>query len=517
MRIPPLRQLVSIVSLACMASACTAPDDVQHRYMAAYLGDVRIGYSVHSRAVFGDRVVTTQRSALSLKRPGREEITCQSHYQFTETADGRPISFRAFETRNGQFTRSIIGHVTNGQLKARMMVDGEWENNTFPWPDDALLPEGLLLLRQRQGLADGVSYTEGRFDARSLTTLHSQVTVGRTVPVDILETVVELTSLQVTRRNDSSQEGSVEYVDGDFNTVKSVSPLLGTQLIYVTCDKAVALRPTNPLEQVALGSVASPVALTPARRATALTYTIQPNGAGKLLLPTDNTQFVADGPDGQLQVTVTRTGNPPAGVIPYVGEDEALLVALVSDSHIQPDNPRIAELAGKAVGDVTDARQAAKLLERYVFIYVNRGEHYAGYGTAAEVVQSRRGDCTEHAVLLAAMCRAVGLPAQVVSGLAYTTGPDGIGRFVSHAWVRAWVGGEWLHLDSTRKRVDAGSIMLAVGDEGTEGFPSSMDKFGRFKIVAIAADGEPLAPPETPDDARTTDDDTPDEDISRQP
>ena len=39
--------------------------------------------------------------------------------------------------------------------------------------------------------------------------------------------------------------------------------------------------------------------------------------------------------------------------------------------------------------------------------------------TAAEVARSREGDCTEHAVLLAALARARGIPARVAMGLVY--------------------------------------------------------------------------------------------------
>ena len=482
MRIPPLVKLASIVFLACSMSACGSPDDVQLRYLAAYHGDVRIGHSVRSRAVFGDRVVTTDRSVLSVHRAGRE-IDCRSDYQYTETADGQPVSFRAFETKNGRSARRVIGHITGGQLNARVMIDDEWENRTLPWPKDALLPEALRLLRRREGLAEGTSYEAVVFDARDMKAVRSQVTVGPALPVDLLGTVAEVTPLAVAPRRGSGAE-SVEYVDVESDTVKSVSPLLGSQLVYVACDRAIALRPIDPIEQAGLDAVPSPVALTSAQRAATLTYILRPRRAD-LSLPADNTQTVSPGADGLLEVTVSRAGKPPPGELPYAGEDPALLAALAPDDYVRSDDPRVVAPAQRAVGGADDARRAVERLERYVFRHVNRGEHYPGCGTAVEVVENRRGDCTEHAVLLAAMCRAVGIPAQVVTGLAYTNGPDGVGEFASHAWVRVWVGDQWLHVDSTGRCVDAGYIMLAVGDGSVEGLPSSMDKLGEFDIVQV--------------------------------
>lgn len=484
MRIPPLVQLASIVFLACSMSACRSPDNVRLHHLAAYHGNVRIGHSVRSRAVFGDRVVTTDRSVLSVRKAG-QEIDCRSDYLYTETADGQPVSFRAFETKNGRTTRRAIGHITGGQLNARVMIDDEWQDRTLPWPKDALLPEGLRLLREREGLAEGTSYEKVVFDARAMTAVRSRVTVGAAIPVDMLGTVAELTPLAVAPDRRGGAE-AVKYVDAEFDTVKSISPLLGSQLVYIACDRADALRPIDPIEQAGLGSMPSPVALTSAQRAATLTYTLKPKHE-RLSLPADNTQTVSPGADGLLEVTVSRTGDRPSGELPYAGEDPALLAALAPDAYVRSDDPRIVAPAQRAVGGAEDARRAVERLERFVFRHVNRGEHYPGCGTAVEVIESRRGDCTEHAVLLAAMCRAVGIPAQVVTGLAYTNGSDGLGKFASHAWVRVWVGDQWLHVDSTRRRVDAGYIMLAVGDESVEGFPSSMDKFDQFDIDQVIA------------------------------
>ncbi len=465
--------------------------------MAAFLGDIRIGHSIRTRAVFPNRVVTTHISIMTLRRNGRE-IRCQSHYQYIETSDGQPVSFHAFERTNDEVTRRVIGHITSGQLNARRMIRGEWEARTFPWPTDAMLPEGARLLRRRMGIEAGTTYNMTTFDVRQLVTAVNRVTVGPHESVELLGAVAELTRLEVARLRDS-RNVTVEYVDVNLNTLKSVAPMLGTHLSYVACDKAVALRPLGPLEQAGLGSIPSPVRLSDEQRTMTLTYRLRVNGDERLELPTDNTQTVASDLDGQLDVTVSRAAAPPAAAIPYCGDDPAVLAALQTDTHLQPDNIRLAELAHSAIGDATDARLAARLLERYVFGYINRGNHHSGYGTALDVLQSREGDCTEHAVLLASMCRAVGLPAQVVSGVAYKSGPNGTGMFSTHAWVRVLVGDQWLHLDSTRRRVDAGYIMLAVGSGRAEGFPTWLDKFGSFDIVAIRGNGELLSPSEIAD------------------
>ena len=67
------------------------------------------------------------------------------------------------------------------------------------------------------------------------------------------------------------------------------------------------------------------------------------------------------------------------------------------------------------------------------------------FATAAEVAQSREGDCTEHAVLLAALARACGIPSRVAIGLVYVRLPAAL----------AFTCGRELYLDGTWTPLDA--------------------------------------------------------------
>ena len=69
-----------------------------------------------------------------------------------------------------------------------------------------------------------------------------------------------------------------------------------------------------------------------------------------------------------------------------------------------------------------------------------------GFASAADVAKSLEGDCTEHSVLVAALCRAAGIPARVAFGLVYSARDKG---FAFHMWNEAWVAGRWIPLDAT--------------------------------------------------------------------
>jgi transglutaminase-like putative cysteine protease len=99
----------------------------------------------------------------------------------------------------------------------------------------------------------------------------------------------------------------------------------------------------------------------------------------------------------------------------------------------------------------------ARQIEEFVNAHVENKGFGTAFGSATEVLSSRAGDCSEHAVLMAAMTRAVGIPSKLVSGLVYHEG-----GFAYHMWVEVWTGGGWYALDPTigGGAVDATHIKL---------------------------------------------------------
>jgi hypothetical protein len=91
---------------------------------------------------------------------------------------------------------------------------------------------------------------------------------------------------------------------------------------------------------------------------------------------------------------------------------------------------------------------------------------FAGHYTALDTIVRRAGDCTEAAVLLAALGRAVRIPTRVVSGLVYSRDDyHGLGNvFVPHSWVLAYVDGEWRSFDAALDHFDSTHIALIIGD-----------------------------------------------------
>jgi transglutaminase-like putative cysteine protease len=91
-----------------------------------------------------------------------------------------------------------------------------------------------------------------------------------------------------------------------------------------------------------------------------------------------------------------------------------------------------------------------------------------GWEPASLTARSLRGDCTEHAVLTAALARSLGIPARVVLGLAIVQ-PGGRYAAMGHAWAELRDGDRWVIADAALGPLSQGTRYLPLGlleDEG---------------------------------------------------
>src|SRR5262249_16350506 len=102
-----------------------------------------------------------------------------------------------------------------------------------------------------------------------------------------------------------------------------------------------------------------------------------------------------------------------------------------ANSVLQLDDPAIQKMAKEAKGDAEKPADVGLVLERFVHDAVGEKNFSHGFASAAEVAATREGDCTEHAVLLAALARVNGLPSRVAIGLVYVESAAGFGY---HMW-----------------------------------------------------------------------------------
>jgi hypothetical protein len=134
-----------------------------------------------------------------------------------------------------------------------------------------------------------------------------------------------------------------------------------------------------------------------------------------------------------------------------------------SSFFLNSDDAEVKKLAAQAVGEEKDPWRRAQRIEKWVHDHMT-GSSAIGFNTASQVAKDLTGDCRQHAMLTAAMCRAAGVPARTALGLVYV---DDLKRgpiLGFHMWTEVWSQGQWLGLDATLGRGGVGAGHLKIVD-----------------------------------------------------
>ena len=469
-----------LIAIAAAPAAAELPDAFE-QYAVLMSGDKKIGYVHGTRTRDGDTVLTETTMVLRMGR-GPTAIEVTTITQERETIDGAPLSLKSVTTA-GPLHREIVGVIADGRLDYTATLGDQTKQGSLEWPDDALLAEGQRLAILALDFEPGATCEFQNFNDDSLSFMRQTITMGSPEQVDLLGRVVTLYRAEQVDRLGQATLESVAHCDADAMLMESTltGGLGGMPMRIVACDEAFALSDLDSLNVMEIFLVECP---------TDLSYPdLQQPVAYRIRLPDDLELFADDAQtsrrqdDGTILLTVASVEAPADALIPCLDDDPDLRQALQASRFVNADDPDIIAAARSGIVDAFTAAEAAAILEDHVAAYIETKDLSVGYATASEVFASRQGDCTEHAVLLAAMCRAVGIPTQVISGIAYVEAFGDSGPcFLGHAWVRCYIGDRWVHYDAALEGHDAGHIALATGDESSS-FLDTMEVLTTMEII----------------------------------
>ena len=124
---------------------------------------------------------------------------------------------------------------------------------------------------------------------------------------------------------------------------------------------------------------------------------------------------------------------------------------LRSTPFVQADHPDIRAVLTRIVAPQDTSGEKMKKITRWVYRYLEK-QPVLSVSNAVETLTQKKGDCTEHAVLVAALGRAAGIPTTIETGLVYQRG-----RFYYHAWnvflIEEW--NQWITADAVFDQIPA--------------------------------------------------------------
>jgi hypothetical protein len=202
------------------------------------------------------------------------------------------------------------------------------------------------------------------------------------------------------------------------------------------------------------------------------------DGAVPQIPPTGEQSVVVDGSSAVLTVCTL------CGVAEQLSEAERRRY-LQPNAWVQSDLPEIKSFANRQ-GQGRTQNEIMNNLVNAVRNHMSGPVEYLGYASAAEALRTRSGDCTEFAVLLAALARARDIPTRVAYGLVYAdrfSGKKDV--FSPHVWVQVWTGERWKSYDAGIGEFDATHLALSLGDGDPRGVQTGFARPADLRIEKL--------------------------------
>lgn len=455
------------------------------QWFSVLLDGRKIGSFVSSRTVEDKRVTTHQDLRIEFDRAGTG-IALGSSETNVESTDGKPLAFTSIARLSDSETR-IEGKVADGTMHLTVHNGDSTEERTAPWPTGALMAEGLRLASLGVPLESGRSHTELAFQSASLDAIEVTSTIGPREAVSLPAGKKNLFRIDQVFAFAGTPVRNTAWVDAERDIHKLTMPAIGVDLTLIECDKACATAPNQDTNIFDRTLMPAPRALSRAELNGGLRYTLSPRAGGSALHLAETSEQSVRVAGKDIVVEVYASARQGLGGSPDPADS-------MPNDWLQSAAPEIVEMAIKATKRSSTDAERMRALESFVAGFISNKNLGVGYASALQVARNPQGDCTEHALLLAALGRAVGIATRVVDGLAYAPGFAGNEHvFVPHAWVYAWVNERWQSFDAALGGFDAGHIAFSSGDGDPWRFYQGLDLLGRIDLKQVEA----LETPET--------------------
>ncbi|MCI0381008.1 MAG: transglutaminase family protein [Gemmataceae bacterium] len=465
----PTRAAAALLLLAVCATTALAQDSklLWEAWDAAYLQGNRAGH-VHT---FVEEV----------KRDGNMQIRASIELRLTLKRFNQTIQLGMdtgdWETPQGKvlgvFMRQYLGK--NKQLDLTGVVEGDMlrlaldKNKPLqpaPWNDAVLGIYRQQRLLQEKNVKPGDTFSYLAFEPSINLVVATKVETKDYEEVELFGGKEKRKLLKVVSTPEKVQNVQlpplVAWLGDDLMPLRSEAeiPGLGQVTLYRTT-KAVALNPAaaGSLTDIGLSQfirMKKPIARPYDTKRARYRITIRDEQDPAAAFSQDERQKVLQSESNTIELEVRARGDAKETPAPP-------LDFLESSYFINCKDSRVRDSAKKAAGVETDPWKKAQRIEKWVNVNMKVVSHEA-LATADHVARTLTGDCTEFAMLTAAMCRAEGIPSRTAVGLIYAdvrSGPV----FAFHMWTEVWVEGEWRALDATLGRGGIGATHLKISDQ----------------------------------------------------
>ena len=440
--------------------------------MGMYIKDAKIGYVFSRREASGDTLRFVQKSTMKLEMLGTNEEFLTNLVATTD----RTLNLRSFTFDISSRKHSFYaeGKLENGVIKVEVQTGGTTETKQIPVDGEVIISPalGAWVLARSPKPDDKFKVTV--FEPTLLKLIPVSITTIGPDTLEITGTRMPAMHFKTTLMGMTSDV----WLDSLGSSIKEIQKP-EVVMIRETREQALADIPAPAqLDLLSFFAVKSDKPVDNPRLIKELKLLIKGMPDDAELKLSSTTQSQVKTKDGvELTITIPDTSKIGRSTIP-ISEPREFLASSV---YIQKDNEEIRKTASQIVGQDKDAMSAAAKLVSWVYSNLKK-RATASVPSAVDVLKTREGDCNEHAILLAALARAAGIPAKINVGLVYLNG-----AFYYHAWNSLYIGGTWVPVDATFGQLPADPTHVQLHEGELDEQARVLAVVGQIEIHVISA------------------------------
>ncbi len=463
--------VVTLLALPALVLAKGGEQELRFQQLTLAMGGHEVGTTTSRDVKTSEGFRFERQSDLSLRR-GAAELKIETRTVAHTDQQLRPLRYR-FERKDASGTAVTEGVVRGDHILVRTTQAGATVENRVP-------------------LEAGLTFSSA-FEHRVHSELASLAKSGHVLKAPVLvEDMGAVTPMEVRVERDgdgyrvsTKMVGmeSIDQVDAAGRTLLSRTAALDAVAYPLGSPPPPSVQP-GAVDLLARSTWSAP------RLASAVTrvrFRIHTPDAKTFAVPEDERQKVVARTASYVDVEVRDV---PSRRRALSSSEKTSMTAATPYEPIA--DARLKEAVAEVTKGAESEREKVDRLVAFVFRHVEHKALDRGYAPALATLQSARGDCTEHSVLLSALLRTAGIPTRLVDGVIV----DG-GRAGYHEWVEVQVGGDLVPADPTFGAFPAGPerLKLAEGSSSPEGLLSLGVAAGRLLRPGVKVEVVDATPP----------------------
>ena len=358
-----------------------------------------------------------------------------------------------FEINSGRFSFQVKGSVSDDILKIETSSAGDRRTLDIRIEQKPYLFSGIIYAVAASELKPGDKFAFPIFDPATMAQMPVYVEAVGQEEIQIMGTKRTATIVSLNFKGSTQ----LAWIDENGDLLKEKG-LLGIRLERTHRKDALyglAIASSHDLTKTA--SISSNVILEHPEQLERLTLEVSGIELDQVNLRGGRQKF-----KGNQLIIVKENLSNLASVLDDTNLGTLEKVFLQPTSFIQSDHQKIKQLTLEILDGNPDATPLEKARKLLSWVHQNIEKRpVLSLPDALSTLENRVGDCNEHAVLMAALSRAAGIPSRVEAGLVYLKG-----SFYYHAWNLVYLG-RWITADALFGQLpaDVSHIRFTTGSQ----------------------------------------------------